>query len=134
MHERQRETSVSIVIQLLNKYQTYRSFAAVIFTALILQVFVLQGLHTFFAHQHDEPVCHLDKPHFHVEGHGHLSCDICLFHFSVTDYQDVEFTLEVPFFPVAQPQYASDVFHYRTKELRKKPRAPPVVLPSLFYV
>jgi len=78
----------------LNKNQTYRLLAAYLLTALIAQVFILQGIHHILGHHdHDKP-CETSIVHFHSSEHGHFSCDICLFQFAPTEVIDSDLVLD----------------------------------------
>jgi len=48
-------------------------------------------------HHHDDEVCTIVGDHMHAEGHGHFSCDICLFHFAPTDdFQAEDLSVQLP--------------------------------------
>ncbi|MEM7106289.1 MAG: hypothetical protein AAF502_24380 [Bacteroidota bacterium] len=70
--------------------------AAIFFAALVSQVFILQGVHYIFGHHHSDEVCKTEGVQIHEEGHGHFSCDICLFHFAPSEIYDDEFEIKQP--------------------------------------
>ena len=65
-------------------------------SALIAQVFVLQGVHHILGHHDHGDPCDTFSVHFHSSDHGHFSCDICLFQFAPTEVNDCELNVRQP--------------------------------------
>ena len=77
----------------MNKSQTYRLISGSVMIALIVQVFLLQGLHHFIGHHdHGEP-CNTAGVHMHDAEHGHFSCNVCVFQFAPSDVTIEELNL-----------------------------------------
>ena len=107
--------------------QTYRSFAAFFLTALVLQVFVLQGLHHYIGHDHDDGACDIEGTHVHAEGHGHFSCDICLFHFAPTDLHVDALGIQPPIVLPAKSYFNYIEIRFVQKLRQSHLRGPPTV-------
>ncbi|MEO1257240.1 MAG: hypothetical protein AAFZ15_00525 [Bacteroidota bacterium] len=83
----------------MNKNQTYRPVAACFLAALVIQVFVLKGLHHCMGQCTGQDggikTCSVEGPLLQVEKKGNLLCSICLFHFTPTDFHLEGWTIQL---------------------------------------
>jgi hypothetical protein len=110
----------------LIKHDRYRPVAAFFLAALVLQVFVLQGLHHYLGHDHEDDACAIEGTHVHAEGHEHYSCDICLFHFAPTDLHTDSIGIQLPEIIIAKPHFIFDQTQYAQELGQSYLRGPPV--------
>lgn len=96
--------------------------------ALVLQVFVLQGLHQYVGHDHETETCSVEGTHVHAEGHGHLSCDICLFHFAPTDLQAYALSIQLQDIVSNESQFTYHECRLVQENRQSHLRGPPVSL------
>ena len=109
----------------LIKRQTYRLIAAYFFAVLIAQVFIFQGVHLYFGQHDHHETCTAKDIHISSEGHGHLTCSICLYHITASELHEDELSLNPLCIFHNEIGNCGQKYHFDQKFLQAYLRGPP---------